>query len=115
MQALAEANRTGGGAQRARRAEGSRTAPDLNPGAMLERMQRGALDSADTRALAQRLDDLERSGIPRRELENALERHRAGADEALREILEKLARDRARAQGGQGIEQRARAGAPGAG
>ena len=45
----------------------------------------------------ERLDDLERFGIPRRELENALERHRAGADDALREILEKLARiERAR-------------------
>ncbi len=97
MQALADANRTDIGPLRAEREKSSPIAPDLNPGAMLERMQRGGLDSADTRALAGRLDDLERSGIPRRELENALGRHRAGADDALREILETLARtDRAR-------------------
>ena len=96
IQALAEAKLTGSGAQRAARAEGSRVAPGLNPEAMLERMQRGALDSDDVRALAQRRDDLERSGIPRRELENALERHRSGADDALREMLETLAQlDRA--------------------
>jgi len=96
IQALAEANLTGGGARRAARAEGSHIAPGLNPGAMLERMQRGALDGDDTRALAQRRDDLERLGIPRRELENALERHRSGVDDALREILETLAQlDRA--------------------
>jgi len=91
-QALAEAKQTGGDARRATRAEGAHVAPGLDPGAMLERMQRGALDSADTRALAQRADDLERAGIPRRELDNALERRRSGADDALREILEKLAR-----------------------
>ena len=104
MQALAEAKQIGGGARRAARAEGAPIAPGLNPGAMLERMQRGALDSDDTRALAQHLDDLERAGIPRRELDNALERHRAGADDALREILEKLAQiDRALKEE-QGIE-----------
>jgi hypothetical protein len=92
IQALAEANLTGGGARRAARAEGSHIAPGLNPGAMLERMQRGALDGDDTRALAQRRDDLERLGIPRRELESALERHRSGSDDALREILETLAK-----------------------
>ena len=97
IRALAEANLTGGGAQqRAARAEGSNIAPGVNPGAMLERMQRGALGSDDVRALAQRRDDLERLGIPRRELENALERHRSGDDEALREMLETLAQlDRA--------------------
>lgn len=96
IQALAEANLTGSGARRAARAEGSHIAPGLNPGAMLERMQRGALDGDDTRALAQRRDDLERLGIPRRELDNALERHRSGADDALREMLETLAQlDRA--------------------
>jgi hypothetical protein len=89
MQALAEAKHAG--ARTAGGANASSIAPGLNPGEMLERMQRGALGSDDTRALARRLDGLERSGIPRRELENALERHRAGADEALREILEKLA------------------------
>ena len=95
-QALAEAKLTGSGARRAARAEGSHVAPGLNPGALLERMQRGALDSDDIRALARRRDDLERLGIPRRELENALERHRSGADDALREMLETLAQlDRA--------------------
>jgi hypothetical protein len=88
MRALAEAS-PGGGTQRA---QGSPVASDLKPGAMLERLQRGALDSNDTRALTQRLGDLERSGIPRREMENALARQKAGADEALREILEKLAK-----------------------
>lgn len=87
----AQAGRTGAGLQRAESAEGSPIAPHLNAGAMLERMQRGALDSDDTRALAQRLSDIERSGIARQELENALGRHRAGVDDALREILEKLA------------------------
>jgi hypothetical protein len=63
---------------------------------MLEHMQRGTLDSDDARALTQHLDDIERAGVPRRALESALERHRAGADDALREILEKLAQlDRA--------------------
>jgi hypothetical protein len=66
--------------------------PDLNAGAMLERMQRGALDRNDTGALAQRMDELARAGIPRKDMENALERHEAGADEALEEILQKLAR-----------------------
>ena len=87
----AQASQTGAGLQRAESAEGSPIAPHLNAGAMLERMQRGALDSDDTRALAQRLSDIERSGIARQELENALGRHRAGVDDALREILEKLA------------------------
>ena len=91
-QALAEAKQTGGGAPRAARTEGPHVAPGINPGAMLERMQGGALDRTDAHALAQRADDLERAGIPRRELDNALERHRSGADDALREILEKLAR-----------------------
>jgi hypothetical protein len=96
MQALAEASQAGGGSRRAQSAAGSSMGPDLNPGAMLERLQRGALDSDDTRALARRGDELERSGIPRRELDNALERHRSGADDALRDILEKLTRlDRA--------------------
>lgn len=96
IQALAEAKLTGSDARRAARAEGSHIAPGLNPGAMLERLQRGALDGDDTRALAQRRDDLERLGIPRRQLENALERHRSGADDALREMLETLAQlDRA--------------------
>jgi hypothetical protein len=91
MQALAEANPGDRGLQRGQNARRPSIAADLNPGAMLERMQRGGLDSADTRALAQRLDDIARAGIPRKDLQNALERHEAGADEALKEILEKLA------------------------
>jgi len=92
MQALAEANPSERSSQRAMNAQRSSVAPDLNPDAMLERMQRGALGRDDTRALTQRLDDLERAGIPRKAMQNALERHLAGADDALREILEKLAR-----------------------
>jgi len=96
MQALAEANQTDIGPL----GESSPIAPDLDPGAMLERLQRGALDSADTRALAEHLADLERSGIPRRDLEDALKRHLSGDNEGLREMLEKLAQiDRARKEG----------------
>ncbi len=90
-QTLAEANRDERGGQREHNAQRSSIAAELNPGAMLERMQRGALGRADTRALAQRLDDIARAGIPRKELQTALERHEAGADEALKELLEKLA------------------------
>lgn len=92
MQALAEANRAGSGPRRAQSTEGSQIAADLNPGAMLERMQRGALGNDDTRALARRLEDLDRMGIPREELENALERQRSGDEQTLREILETLAK-----------------------
>lgn len=100
MQALAEANQTDIGPLRAESRESSPTASDLDPGAMLERMQRGALDSADTRALAEHLANLQRSGIPRRDLEDALRRHLSGDNEGLREMLEKLAQvDRARREG----------------
>jgi hypothetical protein len=99
MQALAESN-IGAAPPRPGSAERAPAASGLNPGAMLDRLQRGALDSADTRALAERLDDLERSGIPRRQVDDALGRHRAGADAALKEILEQLARiDRAGKEG----------------
>ena len=92
MQALADAKGAERGVGRGQRAEGS----GLDTGAMLERMQRGGIDAADRRALSRRLDDIERSGIPRQDLQRALERQQAGADEALREILEKLAQlDRA--------------------
>lgn len=100
MQALAEANQTDIGPLRAESGERPSIAPELDPGAMLERMQRGALDSADTRALAEHLADLERSGIPHRDLEDALRRHLSGDNEGLREMLEKLAQiDRARKEG----------------
>jgi hypothetical protein len=99
MQALAEAKPTDNAPSRAESGERSPVAPGPDLGAMLERMQRGALDSGDARALAGRLGDLERSGIPRQQMENALARHRAGADDALREILENLARiDRGRGE-----------------
>lgn len=90
-QALADTRQADARAPRAeRRKDPSDAGP--NAGAMLERMQRGALDSTDTRALVGRLDDLDRLGVPRQELESAVESHRAGADDALKEILEKLAR-----------------------
>jgi hypothetical protein len=90
-QALADAHRTSPGDPRAEGGESSRAAPGPDAREMLERMQRGPLDRADARALDERLADLERAGIPRRDLESALARHKAGADDALREILEKLA------------------------
>jgi len=90
-QALAEAGQGGAGSKGAGRKVGSPNTSGLNPEAMLDRMRRGALDSADSRALSQRLDDLERSGVPRPELKSALARHQAGSDDALKEILEKLA------------------------
>jgi hypothetical protein len=93
MQALAEANQTDIGPLRE---ESSPVAPDSDPRATLERMQRGTPDSADTRALAERLADLERSGVPRRDLEDVLRRQLPGDNEGLREMLEKLAQiDRA--------------------
>ncbi len=90
-QALADTRQTDASAPRAERRKGP---PDASPnaGAMLERMQRGALDSADTRELAGRLDDLDRLSVPRQQLESAVESHRTGTDDALKEILEKLAR-----------------------
>jgi hypothetical protein len=62
----------------------------LNPGAMLDRMRRGGLDSADLRALTRYQKNLG-PGTAGQSLEKALQRHRAGADDALREILENLA------------------------
>lgn len=77
--------------------EGGQGSPDgtpagsgLNPEAMLDRMRRGALDGADLRALTRYQKDLG-SGTAGQSLEKALQRHRAGADDALREILENLA------------------------
>ncbi len=91
LQALAEVDPKLRG-QSGGRAGRSPLASDLDPGAMLERMQRDALSSDDARALTRRLDDLERSGIPRKAVQDALARHDAGVDDALREILEKLMR-----------------------
>ena len=61
-----------------------------NPEAMLDRMRRGALDSADLRALERYQKELG-SDTAGQALEKALQRHRAGADDALRQILENLA------------------------
>lgn len=70
-QALAEANQTGIGALRA--------------------------ESGDTRAQAERLAELERSGVSRPDLENAQRRQLSGDNQRLRETLERLAQiDRAR-------------------
>jgi hypothetical protein len=79
MQALAEANQT-----------------DIGP-LREERGERGIPDNADARALAEQLADFERSGVPRRDMEDALRRQLPGDNEGLRETLEKLAQiDRAR-------------------
>ena len=73
MQALAEANQT-----------------DIGP-------LRGTLGDAGTRALAEQPADLERSGVPRSDVEDALKRQLSGDNEGLREMLEKLAQvERAR-------------------
>jgi hypothetical protein len=73
MQARAEANQT-----------------DIGP-------LRGSLDDADTRALAEKLADLERPGVPRSDVEDAVKRQLSGDNEELRQMLEKLAQiDRAR-------------------
>jgi hypothetical protein len=94
MQALAEANQTDIGPLRGER---SPLAPDSDPRATLEPMRRGTLDDADTRALAEKLADLERSGVPRSNVEDALKRQLPADNEGLREMLEKLAQvDRAR-------------------
>jgi hypothetical protein len=78
MQALAEANQT-----------------DIGP----LRPQRGTADRADSRALAERLAELERSGVPRSDAEDRLRRQLPGDNEELREMLEKLAQiDRARSE-----------------
>jgi hypothetical protein len=53
--------------------------------------ERGTLDSADPRALAEPLADLDRSGIPRGDVEDRLRRQLPGDNEGLREMLEKLA------------------------
>jgi len=97
MQVLAEANRTNIGPLLAQNEKSVLAAPRLDPAAMLARMRRGALDSDDTRALVESLNDLERSGISRRELEEALKRHQEGDNEELEKMLEKLAQiDRVR-------------------
>lgn len=100
-QAQAEASGADGGPRGANQGSpaterGSPAGSGLNPEAMLDRMRRGGLDSADLRALTRYQKDLG-SGTAGQALEKALQRHRAGADDALREILENLARtERAR-------------------
>jgi len=106
-QALAEAGGAAGGSRGAerhspRRDEDSQAGPGFNPDAMLDRMRHGGLDDADLRALSRYQQDLARSGAGGQALEQALQRQRAGADDALREILENLALlERARKEGGE--------------
>jgi hypothetical protein len=71
--------------------EGNPAGSGLNPEAMLDRMRRGGLDSADLRALTRYQKDLGPGSTAGQSLEKALQRHRTGADDALREILESLA------------------------
>ena len=97
-QAQAEAGGADSGPRGAEK--GSPAASGLNPDAMLDRMSGGGLDSADLRALARYQQDLARSGASDQGLEQALQRHRAGADDALREVLQNLALvERARKEG----------------
>jgi len=97
MQVLAEMNRTTIGPLRAGRDRSLPAAPRLDPAALLARTRSGVLDSADTQALVENLNVFERSGISRRELEEALQRHQAGDNKELEKMLEKLAQiDRAR-------------------
>ena len=94
MQALAEANQTGIGPLRG---ESLPATPDSDLQALRERLQRGPPGNADARALTERLAELERSDVPRSDLEDALRRQLPGDNEALRQMLEKLAQvDRAR-------------------
>jgi len=94
MQALADANQTDIGPLRG---ESRSMGSDSDPRSMLERLPRRNPGNADARELARQLAELERSGVPRRDLEDALRRQLPGDNETLREMLEKLAQiDRAR-------------------
>jgi hypothetical protein len=77
--------------------EASAVASGRNAGEMLERMLSGVPDRNDSSALTRYLDDLARSGVPRRQADEAVKRHHAGDSKELRDILEKLAQiERAR-------------------
>jgi hypothetical protein len=91
MEAQAEAAAGAGGSERAGRAQPAPGRSSGGQGSALERMEKSGRSSEDIRALRQRLDDLEKSGIPRREIESALDRHPAGAEDPLADILERLA------------------------
>ena len=94
MQALADANQTDIGPLRG---EGRPMASDSDPRSTLGRVPRGTQGKVDARELAGQLADPERSGVARRDLEDALRRQLPGDNETLREMLEKLAQiDRAR-------------------
>lgn len=94
-QALAEAG--AGDDATPGRERGSAGRAGVDPEAMLDRMRRGGLDSADMGALTRYRQELARSGGTADALDKALARHRDGADDALRAILENLARtERAR-------------------
>ncbi|HSC95506.1 MAG TPA: hypothetical protein VLC73_11080 [Burkholderiales bacterium] len=80
MQARSDADQTDIGPLRGESAQTPPLAPDVDP-----------------RALAEKLADLERSGVPRSNVEDAPGRQLPGDNEGLREMLEKLAQiDRAR-------------------
>jgi hypothetical protein len=66
----------------------SSLAPGENPEERLERILR---KGGDRRALSEYLNDLARSGVPPRQAEEALKRFQEEDDEALRNILERLA------------------------
>lgn len=92
-QLLAEASATDIGPLHADSAQTPPRAPDSDPRAMLQPMERDARGSTGTRALA----ELEHSSIPRGEMEDSLTRQLPGDNEELRQKLERLAQiDRAR-------------------
>jgi hypothetical protein len=93
MQALAEANDTGGAPPRGERGDVSAEAPHPNAGAMSERPPMGTLHSDDSRALEERLDDLVRPGIPRGQREEDMRGQETGNEERQRAMLEKPAPD----------------------
>ncbi|MGQ0749418.1 MAG: hypothetical protein ACT4PS_02675 [Betaproteobacteria bacterium] len=91
-QALADARQAGGlESPPGQRGSGL---PDASGGGAVggtsERTMGGAVHGEDARALTQgRLDDLARSGVPRKELEDAIRRRQAAADETARDKLQK--------------------------
>lgn len=90
-QAQAEGAPGASGSERARRSQPGIGQSAGESASLLDRMQRGALGAEAGRVLRQRLDDLERSGIPRRAVESALEREATAAEDPLADILQRLA------------------------
>lgn len=80
------------GSNRSRRSEPGGPRKSTGESASLaERIQRGELSAEGNRVLRQRLNDLEKSGVPRRAIESALERDVSSAEDPLADILERLA------------------------